>query len=97
MNVLYNFYINLIDKDYGQQIISNAKVIKIIDKYLCICSVTFGTALFLGEIQPQVIIEVLENSDHEALLFNSIDRIKKELNQESVLCIKTELLKEILL
>lgn len=71
---LYKIYLSLIDSEEHAQVLSNASVIKTIKDVFDYCIVTFAYDVFLGEVEPIVIIEVPGKAEHE-------DNIREQMNQ----------------
>ena len=91
--ILYRFIIGLNDKDEGVQVVSNSKIKQLIADTFESGIVTFGEELYLGDINPVVIIEIQAISKAEAVILEKVEILKSLLNQDYILYSKQELLK----
>lgn len=91
--MLYKFIIGLNDKDEGVQVVSNSKIKQLIADTFETGIVTFGDEVYLGNINPVVIIEIQAISQAEAVILEKAEVLKSLLNQDYILYSKQELLK----
>lgn len=92
--MLYKFYIGLNDKDEHVQVISNANAIKIVKKEFIAATITLGFGIFMDEIEPNLIVDIIDSPASEASIINRINIIKEKLNQDCVFMVKFDTLKE---
>ena len=92
--MLYKFYIGLNDKDEHVQVISNANAIKVIKKEFLQATITLGFGIWIDEIEPCLVVDIIDSAVNEHRLINKINIIKEKLNQDCVLMAKFDSLKE---
>lgn len=92
--MLYRFYIGLNDKDEHIQVISDVNAIKVIKREFIAAAVTKGFGIWMGEIEPCLVIDVIEPPGSEPELINKMKFIKDKLNQDCIMMIKIDTLKE---
>lgn len=88
---LYKIYLSLIDSEEHAQVLSNANVIKTIKDIFNYCVVTFAYDIFLGEVEPIVIIEI--KAEHEDDIREYINQLLLRFNVYNYTLSKQELLK----
>lgn len=92
--MLYKFYIGLNDRDEHVQVISNANVIKIIKKEFIAATITLGFSIFMDEVEPCLVIDIIDSSANESNILNKMNTIKEKLNQDCIMMVKFDSLKE---
>lgn len=92
--MLYKFYIGLNDKDEHAQVISNANAIKIIKKEFIAATITLGFGIWMDEVEPCLIVDIIDSSANESNILNRMNIIKEKLNQDFIMMVKIDTLKE---
>ena len=92
--MLYKFYIGLNDKDEHIQVISNATAIKIIKKEFIAATITLGFGIWMDEVEPCLVVDIIDSSANESNILNKMDVIKEKLNQDCIMMVKFDTLKE---
>ena len=92
--MLYKFYIGLNDKDEHVQVISNANAINVIKKEFISATITLGFGIWMEEVEPCLIVDIIEPPGSEPELINKMKFIKEKLNQEFICMVKLNTLKE---
>lgn len=90
---LYKIYLSLIDSEEHAQVLSNVNVIKTIKDVFDYCVVTFAYDIFLGEVEPIVIIEVPGKAEHEDKIRDCMNQVLLRFNAYRYTLSKQELLK----
>lgn len=92
--MLYKFYIGLNDKDEHAQVISNANAIRIIKKEFMSATITLGFGIFMDEIEPNLIVDIIDSEANESNILRRMNTIKEKLNQDCIMMVKFDSLKE---
>lgn len=92
--MLYKFYIGLNDKDEHAQVISNANAIKIIKREFIAATITLGFGIWMDEVEPCLVVDIIEPPGSEPELINKMKFIKDKLNQDFIYMVKLNSLKE---
>ena len=92
--MLYKFYIGLNDKDEHIQVISNANAIKIIKKEFIAATITLGFGIWMDEVEPSLVVDIIDSSANESNIINRMNIIKEKLNQDCIMMVKFDTLKE---
>ena len=92
--MLYKFYIGLNDKDEHAQVISNANAIKIVKKEFIAATITLGFGIWMDEVEPCLVVDIIDSAANESNIINRIDVIKEKLNQDCIMMVKFDSLKE---
>lgn len=92
--MLYKFYIGLNDKDEHVQVISNANAIKVIKKEFIAATIMLGFGIWMGEVEPCLVVDIIEPPGSEPELINKMESIKDKLNQDFIYMVKLNSLKE---
>lgn len=92
--MLYKFYIGLNDKDDHAQVISNANAIKIIKKEFIAATITLGFGIWMDEVEPCLVVDIIDSSANESNILNRMNIIKEKLNQDCIMMVRIDTLKE---
>lgn len=92
--MLYKFYIGLNDKDEHIQIVSNANAIKVIKEKFIAATITLGFGIWIGEIEPCLVVDIIDLPESESEIINKMNIIKEKLNQDCITMLKFDTLKE---
>lgn len=92
--MLYKFYIGLNDKDEHIQVVSNANAIKVIKKEFIAATITLGFGICMDEIEPSLIVDIIDSPENESDVINRMNTIKEKLNQDCIMMVKFDTLKE---
>lgn len=92
--MLYKFYIGLNDKDEHAQVVSNANVIKVIKKEFIAATITLGFGIWMDEVEPCLVVDIIDSAANESSILNKMDIIKEKLNQDCIMMVKFDSLKE---
>lgn len=92
--MLYKFYIGLNDKDEHVQVISNVNAIKVIKKEFLQATITLGFGIWFYEIEPCLVVDIIDSAANESNIINKMNVIKEKLNQDCIMMVKFDSLKE---
>lgn len=92
--MLYKFYIGLNDKDEHVQVVSNANAIKIIKKEFITATITLGFGIWMDETEPCLVVDIIDSPANESNILNKMNFIKEKLNQDCIMMVKFDSLKE---
>lgn len=92
--MLYKFYIGLNDKDEHIQVVSSANAIKIIKKEFISATISLGFGIWMDEIEPCLIVDIIDSPENHSNIINRMNVIKEKLNQDCIMMVKIDTLKE---
>lgn len=92
--MLYKFYIGLNDKDEHAQVVSNANAIKIIKKEFIAATISLGFGIWMDEVEPCLIVDIIDSSENHFNIMNKMNAIKEKLNQDCIMMVKIDTLRE---
>lgn len=92
--MLYRFYIGLNDKDEHVQVISNANAIKVIEREFLAATITTGLGVWMGEIEPCLVVDIIDSPANHFNIINKMNIVKEKLNQDCIMMVKIDTLKE---
>lgn len=92
--MLYKFYIGLNDKDEHAQVVSNVNAIKIIKKEFISATISLGFGIWMDEVEPCLIVDIIDSPENHFNIINRMNVIKEKLNQDCIMMVKIDTLKE---